>query len=92
MAETLGPLAAFMHSRCVKSDGIVFVDSTPLCVCENIRIPRHKTFAGVAGRGELVSFCLTRGNVDDRKPVPTLANILIGKLFGDRGCISKKLT
>ena len=111
MAETLEPLAAFMHSRCVKSDGIAFVDSTPLCVCENIRIPRHKTFDGVAGRGksstgwffgfklhlivndcgELVSFCITRGNVDDRKPVPTLAKNVIGKLFGDKGYISKKL-
>jgi hypothetical protein len=28
----------------------------------------------------------------DRKPVPTLAKNLIGKLFGDRGYISKKLT
>jgi hypothetical protein len=112
MAETLEPLAAFMQGRCVKSDGIAFVDSTPLCVCENIRIPRHKTFAGVAGRGKsstgwffgfklhlvvnerggLVSFCLTRGNVDDRKLGPTLAKGLIGKLFGDRGYISKKLT
>lgn len=42
-------------------------------------------------RGGLVSFCLTRGNVDDRTPVPTLAKGLIGKLFGDRGYISKKL-
>jgi hypothetical protein len=30
--------------------------------------------------------------VDDRTPVPYLANGLIGQLFGDRGYISKKLT
>ena len=48
MAEVLNPLTAFMHSRCGKSEGIAFVDSTPLCVCKNIRIPRHKTFANHA--------------------------------------------
>jgi transposase len=31
------------------------------------------------------------GNVDDRKPVPKLVKDLAGKLFGDRGYISKKL-
>lgn len=112
MAEALNPLAAFMQSRCGKSKGIAFVDSTPLCVCENIRIPRHKTFAEQAGRGksstgwfygfklplivndcgDILSFCLTRGNVDNRKPVPFLANELIGKLFGDKGYLSKRLT
>jgi len=61
MAEVLTPLTAFMHSRCGKSNGIAFVDSTPL-------------------------------NVDDRTPVPYLANDWVGKLFGDRGTISKKLT
>ncbi|MDD5275688.1 MAG: transposase, partial [Methylovulum sp.] len=45
-------MTAFMQSRCAKSDGIAFVGSTPLCVCENIRIPRHKTFDGVVGRGK----------------------------------------
>ena len=112
MSEILEPLAAFMQSRCGKSEGIAFVDSTPLCVCENLRIPRHKTFAGIAGRsksstgwfygfklhftvndcGDILSFCLTRGNVDDRTPVPTLAKNLFGKLFGDKGYISQKLT
>ena len=40
----------------------------------------------------MLSFCFTSGNVDDRVPVPFLAKGLIGKLFGDRGYISKKLT
>ncbi len=109
--QLLAPLAAFMASRCVPPQGIALVDPTSLCACKNIRIPRHKTFAGVAGRGksstgwfygfklhpivddrgEIVSFCVTPGNVDGRKPVPKLAKSLLGKLFGDRGYISKAL-
>ena len=41
--------------------------------------------------GELLAFCLTAGNVDDRQPVPDLARDLFGKLFGDKGYISQKL-
>lgn len=44
--------------------------------------------------GELLSFCLTPGHVDDRVPVPQLvetAEDLFGKLFGDRGYISQAL-
>jgi len=39
-----------------------------------------------------VSFCLTCANTDDRTSVPFLAKHLFGKLFGDRGYISEKLT
>lgn len=45
----------------------------------------------VNDRGELVNFCLTPGNVDDRKPVPQLAQALWGKLFGDRGYLAQPL-
>jgi hypothetical protein len=48
----------------------------------------------VNDRGELLSFCLTPGNVDDRQPVPQLAQQarrLFGKLFGDKGYISQAL-
>ena len=45
----------------------------------------------VNDRGELLQFCITPGNVDDRKPVPRLAKNLFGKLFGDKGYISKPL-
>jgi hypothetical protein len=89
---------AFMKSRCATSQGIVFVDSTPLKVCKNIRIPRHKAFVSQAGRGKpstdwfygfklhlivndqgkILSFCITAGNVNDRKPVPKLAKDLTG--------------
>lgn len=39
-----------------------------------------------------MSFCLTRGNVDDRTTVPILAKNWFGKLLGDKGYISQKLT
>lgn len=42
-------------------------------------------------RGELLAVQLTPGNVDDRQPVPTLAQRLVGKLFGDKGYISAAL-
>jgi len=45
----------------------------------------------VNDQGELLQFCITPGNIDDRKPVPRLAKKLFGKLFGDRGYISQKL-
>ena len=45
----------------------------------------------VNDRGELLAFCLTPGNVDDRRPVPRLVRRLFGKLFGDKGYISQPL-
>lgn len=42
-------------------------------------------------RGELVTFTLTPGNVDDRKPVPQFAKRLFGKLIGDKGYLSNPL-
>lgn len=42
-------------------------------------------------RGELLTFALTPGNVDDRKPVPHLAQRLFGKLYGDKGYLSQRL-
>jgi hypothetical protein len=39
----------------------------------------------------IVSFALTPGNVDDRKPVPTLMKSVVGKVFGDAGYVSKDL-
>ena len=41
--------------------------------------------------GEVLGFCVTPGNVDDRVPVPKMVRSLIGKLFGDRGYISREL-
>lgn len=42
--------------------------------------------------GELLSVKLTPGNVDDRKPLPDLCTSLFGKLYGDKGYLSRKLT
>lgn len=41
--------------------------------------------------GELLNIVLTPGNVDDRAPVPQLVKDLFGKLFGDKGYISRAL-
>jgi hypothetical protein len=45
----------------------------------------------VNDRGELLAFCLTPGNTDDRRPVPRLVHRLFGQLFGDKGYISAPL-
>lgn len=42
-------------------------------------------------RGELLAFKLTPANTDDRNPLPNLVSGIIGKLFGDKGYISKEL-
>ncbi|NOH04298.1 MAG: IS982 family transposase [Chloroflexi bacterium] len=42
-------------------------------------------------QGELLNLLLTPGNVDDRKPVPKMVRKLFGKLFGDKGYLSKTL-
>lgn len=108
---TVLPMSVYMYLRRGRVSGIAFVDSTPLAVCHNKRIRRHKTFEGLARRGkstmgyfygfklhlvvndqgEILAFCLTAANVDDRVPVPTMARELWGKLVGDKGYISQAL-
>lgn len=41
--------------------------------------------------GELLNVRLTPGNADDRRPVPELVKGLFGKLFGDKGYVSRPL-
>lgn len=41
--------------------------------------------------GELTGFTLTKGKVDDRKPVLQLMKGFVGKVFADKGYIGKKL-
>jgi hypothetical protein len=45
-------------------------------------------------RGEILSFYLTRGNVDDRnlKAITQMTREIFGRLFGDKGYISKALS
>lgn len=45
----------------------------------------------VNDEGELLAFCLTPGNTDDRQPVQELVEKLWGKLFADKGYISQSL-
>lgn len=46
----------------------------------------------VSDTGEILAWQMSLGNVDDRKPVPNMTKRLWGKLFGDKGYISKKLS
>jgi len=41
--------------------------------------------------GEILSVKITEGNVDDRKPVTEMVASLSGKLYGDKGYLSKAL-
>jgi hypothetical protein len=109
------PMTLFLKTCCLGAcTGISFVDSTPIRVCKNKRIPRHKVFDGIAKRGkstmgyffgfklhyvindkgEILSFVITPGNIDDREPLKDKAFIekLRGKLYADKGYISEKLT
>ena len=45
----------------------------------------------VNDQGELLAFCLTPGNVDDRHPVPKLVTGLVGKLKDSKGYLSQPL-
>jgi hypothetical protein len=110
MSSVLIPLTAYLYSRLGEKTGLYYVDSTPLEVCHNKRIYRHKTFEGIAERGktsmgwffgfklhavinhkgELVSFCITKGNVDDRVPLEQLFKNLEGIAAGDKGYLSKQ--
>lgn len=45
----------------------------------------------VSDCGEILACQITPGNIDDRKPVPTLCKRLFGKLIADRGYISQPL-
>jgi hypothetical protein len=51
-----------------------------------------KLHLAINDRGELMGCYLTPGNVDDRRPVPHLVKDLWGKLFGDKGYISRPLS
>ncbi len=109
------PMTLFLKTCCLGDcTGISFVDSTPIRVCKNKRIPRHKVFDGIAERGkstmgyffgfklhfiindkgEILNFVITPGNTDDRAPLKNQSFIdkIKGKLYADKGYVSKQLT
>ena len=112
--KALLPMALFLKTCCLGDcTGVSFIDSTPLRVCHIKREKQHKTFKGIAqkgqcsigwffgfklhlisnDKGEILDFMLTPGNVDDREPLKdkNFHNRVFGKLFGDKGYISKDL-
>src|SRR5262249_11770213 len=50
--SVLVPLCVYLRSCYCDCTGISFIDSTPLAVCHNRRIPHHRTFADIAQRGK----------------------------------------
>lgn len=50
--DALVPLVAYLQTRRGRCTGISFIDSTKLAVCENLRIPQHRQFTGIAARGK----------------------------------------
>ncbi len=104
-------LAALFETLKGQCTGLSIADSTPIAVCDNLRIKGHKVFKDIAARGksstgwffgfklhavinhkgELLNVQLTAGNVDDRKPLPELVKGFFGKLYADKGYISKTL-
>ncbi len=115
MQKVALPMTLFLKTCCLgECTGISYVDSTPIRVCKNKRIPRHKVFEGIAERGkstvgyfygfklhfiindkgEILNFILTPGNTDDREPLKNQKFIekIKGKLYADKGYLSKQLT
>jgi hypothetical protein len=112
--KAIVPLGIFLKTLALgKCTGISFIDSTPLRVCHIKREKQHKTFKGIAqkgqcsigwffgfklhlvinDKGEILDFIITQGNIDDRKPLQDmkLHQNIFGKLYGDKGYISKDL-
>ena len=52
MPSAFGPLSAYLKSLYGRCNGISFIDSTALGVCNNHRIHNHKVFEGFAERGK----------------------------------------
>jgi hypothetical protein len=51
-ALLIAPLTFYLLSKKGEKTGLYFVDSSPIKVCHNRRINKHKTFKGIAERGK----------------------------------------
>lgn len=71
----------------------VFAETAQRGKCSTGWFYGFKLHLVINDRGEILSFCLTPGNVDDRnrKVMKSLTKNLFGKLFADKGYVSKKL-
>lgn len=52
MPRCIAPLSALFDSVKGQCTGISIIDSSPLAVCDNLRISRHRVSGGVAARGK----------------------------------------
>ena len=50
--SALPAMCLYLRVRFGQGTGVAFIDSTPLAVCHNRRIGRHRVFAGMATRGK----------------------------------------
>ena len=50
--SALPAMCLYLRGRFCQRTGVAFIDSTPLSVCRNKRIGRHRVFAEVATRGK----------------------------------------
>lgn len=88
----MGSLIQFLTKNSART-GVYYIDSTPLEVCKNQRIYRHKTFTGLAERG--MSSCgwffgfklhlITNhlGEIMGLSQIRFCKNMLFIKFFGD---------
>ncbi|NRA71106.1 MAG: IS982 family transposase [Gammaproteobacteria bacterium] len=106
MPTALVPLCSYFATIKGKPSGLEFIDSTSIKVCHNLRIPRYKTFEGIAklGKGTMGWFFgfklhlivnhlgeIVAAKVHDTQPVESMAFDLPDKLYADKGYISKAL-
>ena len=90
-------MCLYLRVRFGQRTGVAFIDSTPLSVCRNNRIGRHRVFAEVATRGKssmgwFYGFKLHLIVNDQGELLAVqlkMTKKLWGKLVGDRGHLSQ---
>ena len=95
--SALPAMCLYLRVRFGQRTGVAFIDSTPLSVCRNNRIGRHRVFAEVATRGKssmgwFYSFKLHLIVNDQGELLAVqlkMTKKLWGKLVGDRGHLSQ---
>ena len=85
-------LPIWRFAKTSESSGIEFLPGSQLVEKQRwVGFYGFKLHLVINHQGELLGVQLTPGNCDDRQPVPHLTKGLCGKIFGDKGYISKKL-